>query len=93
MLRLTTLGSAASAPVLALLGAGSIDKRESANATYNIAIGAAIAPTAYPGQSAVAIVAGLNDATDANGVAPGFNDRFVIGVTVGLSFDMVARTR
>jgi hypothetical protein len=93
MLRLTTLGSAASAPVLALLGAGSFDKRENANATYNIAIGAAIAPTAYPGQSAVAIVAGLNDATDANGMAPGFNDRFVIGVTVGLSFDMVARTR
>jgi hypothetical protein len=92
-LRLARLGSAMSVPVLALVGAGSIDKLEGANATLNWAIGVAIAPAAYPGQSMVALVAGFNDATDANGVAPGFNDRFVVGVTVGLPFELIARRR
>ena len=93
MLKLVTLGSKESVPVLALLGAGSIDKLEGFNTTFNCAIGAAIAPAGYPGQSAVAVLFGLDDATDANGVAPDFNDRFVVTVTVGLPFGLIARRR
>ena len=49
---------------LALVGAGSIDKLEGARATLNWAIGAAIAPAAYPGQSMVTLLVGFNDATN-----------------------------
>jgi hypothetical protein len=92
-LRLATLGSAPSVPVLVLVGAGSVDKLESTSATLSWAIGAAIAPAAYPGQTAVVILAGFNDATDANGVVPSFNDRFVVSVTVGLPFEMILQNR
>ena len=92
-LRLARLGSATSVPVLALVGAGSIDKLDGANATLNWAIGAAIVPAAYPGQSMVALLAGFNDATDANGVAPDFNDRFVVSIIVGLPFEMLLQRR
>jgi hypothetical protein len=92
-IRVASLGSAASVPMLALVGAGSVDRLEGANTTYNWAVGAAIVPAAYPGQSMVALTAGFIDATNANGVAPGFHDRLVVSVTVGVPFDMILSRR
>jgi len=93
MIGLAALGDAVSVPMFAFVGAGSIDKIETANTTINWAIGGAIVPAAYPGQAMVSLLAGFNDATDANGVAPSFNDRFVVTITVGLPFDMILTRR
>jgi hypothetical protein len=90
-IKVTSLGSAASTPVFALIGAASIDKLEGFHTTYNWAVGGAIVPASYPGHSMVSILAGFNDASNANGTAPGFNDRFVVSVTVGLPFDVILR--
>jgi len=92
-LGLARLGSAASVPVLALVGAGSIDKLEGAKATLNWTIGAAILPAAYPGQSMVTLLVGFNDATNANDVVPDLNDRFVASVTVGMPFELILTRR
>ena len=91
--KLASLGDAESVPMFAFVGAASLDRLEGANTTYNWAVGWAIAPAAYPGQSLVAVLAGFNDASNANGMAPGFNDRFVVTVTVGLPFEMILTRR
>lgn len=93
LLKVASLGSAESVPIFALVGAASMDKLEGFHTTYNWALGGAIAPAAYPGQTIVSVLAGFNDATNANGVAPGFHDRFVVTVTVGLPFEMILSRR
>ena len=92
-IKVASLGSAESVPVLALVAAGSADRLEGGNTTYNWAVGAAIVPAAHPGQSLVTLTAGFIDASNANGMVPGFHDRLAVSVTVGVPFDMMLRRR
>jgi len=90
-LKAATLGSAGSLPVLALVTAASVDLIENASAAANFALGLAVVPAAYPGQSIVTLLFGLNDAFDANGGVPGLGDRFVTSLSVGVPFPLIMR--
>jgi hypothetical protein len=91
LLRGATLGSAGSLPVLAIVSAASVDLIENSNAAANFALGAAVVPAAYPGQSIVTLLFGFNDAFDANGVIPEFGDRFVASLSLGVPFPLIMR--
>lgn len=88
---LMTFGESESLPTLALVAAGSVDFVEGRNASVNFGVGAALIAAGYPGLSWVTLVAGANDAFDANGIAPAFHNRFVASLTVGIPFTLVMR--
>jgi hypothetical protein len=90
-LAVAEIGFSNTRPTVALVAGGSADFLESANAMVSLGVGVAIMPASYPGQSIVTVLAGLNDAFDANGVAPSFNDRFVVSLALGIPFPTVLR--
>ncbi len=90
-LKAATLGAAGSLPVLALVSAASVDLIENSSAAANFALGVAVVPAAYPGQSIVTLLFGYNDAFDANGGLPKLADRFVASLSIGVPFPLIMR--
>ncbi len=90
-LGIATFGESESLPTLAIVAAASLDFVENRNTSANFGLGAALLAAGYPGMSWVTLMAGANDAFDANGIAPHSSDRFVASLTVGIPFTLVMR--
>lgn len=90
-LGVATLGESESLPTIAIVAAGSAGYIETTDVTVNLGLGAALMPAGFPGQSFVTLMAGLNDALDANEVAPSFGSRFVASLTLGIPFPLIIR--
>jgi hypothetical protein len=88
-IKVADLGSGPHGARLGVITATSVDLVEGANNVLNVALGPSVHVAGYPGHTVAALLFGLRDVSDANGQRPGFSDRFVVQLVLGVPFRMM----
>jgi hypothetical protein len=93
-IKVIEFGAGAHAPRLGILSAASVDWLEGADEAVNFAIGPSVHVAGYPGHVVGAVLFGLQDAFDANGLHADsegsyMSDHFLVRMVIGVPFEVM----